>query len=383
MVISRRAIRAIALKRGRVVWAAERAITTESGPGIALSELASERPRGTRCVRVALETDSCQVKILHGFPRLSGSRLQRAVSLQPHRWFLKGPTALVTAARWSDRSTALVAAVESGLLEEIVDGMEHAGMEAEWFSPVVCCVAQVLPDGTHERLAGQLAEEIEVRRGALQTIRRRPRSEEALRPASIPALQALGDRAPEWVGAYAAARTRPAIAFVPTALQSARTRYQRRFTIAVIAAGIVAWIAAGLIYGSRLHVESTRARAVIQRLQPEVNEILAAEQEMGKFDAAFGTVADIDAGRSRDLELLATLSRALPDSVYLVSISCADRFVDIAGYGIRAGAAIAKLATTDGIEDVNVNGPVTLELRDGVSWERFAAKFTWNPETSQ
>ncbi len=173
LAISRSGVRAVAVCRGRKVWVAERMLDDVAHLRTALAELAGERPRAARRVRVVIEHDLCEVKVLRNLPPVSLAKLREIVALQASRWFLANGTDPATMVAPLGRGQgAVAAATDPALLRAVADGCRDAGLRLIGVTPAAVAFAATLPDGAHERIVGDRRETIHVSKRKVTALRR-------------------------------------------------------------------------------------------------------------------------------------------------------------------------------------------------------------------
>jgi Tfp pilus assembly protein PilN len=377
VTISRTALRVVAVERGRVTWAAERALDGAGEIAAALAELAAERPRGFRRARVALAGELVRVKVLSGFPRLSAAKLDRAVALQASRWFLRNGHPLVTrAVRLGGAGCVLAAAVERQALEAVGDGAARAGLKCDGVGTAVAACARMLGDGDHVLPADGVYDRVAVHRGSPVAVRRSKDAGDSQAGPTVPGLDAEGVR---FFPAYAVALTRPIpeFAFGADPERSAATR-RLALRLAVIAA--LCWVAAATVGLIRINGAVRGSRRELATLGPALDAAVAVERDLTLADGLLAAVRSAQTARSRDTELLSALTRALPDSAYLLSLRRGrDGRVTVVGFGPSAARVLAALERASGIDSPALQGGVIREMTAGRAVERFILSFGWRP----
>lgn len=282
---------------------------------------------------MALEEGLAQRKTVERMPPLAARDLAAHVALLPRRYFLMNGVTLVTdavplgrGARNGHRAVLLAAASEP-LVTAVAEGVRAAGLMLEAIAP-----------------AAEFA--------------------------------ANGD-----VAFAAAAGARSRLSLLPGAARAAADRARRTGARRWLVAGLASLVLAGCTYLFALAHERRAAEAELARLAPAVRHALAARRDLGATTDALGFLARADRGRPRRAALLASLTRALPDSAFVVSIRLgADGRGTLSGYARRAGAVVAALERVNGLRGAALEGPVTREVVGGKEWDRFTIRFTVVPE---
>jgi hypothetical protein len=380
LAVSRTALRAVALHRGRPIWVAERPLggVAEIAEGIA--ELATERPPRVTRTCVVLEGDLVQVKLVAGLPRLSDHRLRGVIALQAGRWFLRNGTPLVTGATWVvPGERALAAAAEAGTLDRVLEGAARAGLRVEAVGPAVSTCAALLPDGEWTWPADAVVEGITLRDGRIQILRRS--AENGATPAtSLPALPGLAPDTGPLYPAFAAARRRPVPVLEPAALAERSHTADRRRTLALGLLTLGCWVAAAGTFELRTRRAAAVAAAELATLRPLLEQALTVERDLATAEDALARIAEARAARSRDGALLGAVTRALPDSAYLVSLRRGrEGRVSLMGVAPSAARVVTALAGTSGIGGPVIEGGIARETTAQGVRERFRLSFSWMP----
>jgi hypothetical protein len=382
VVISRTALRVVAVERGRVTWAAERPLDGAGEIAAALAELAAERPKGFRRARVAMAGDLVQVKLLPGFPRLPAAKLDRAVALQTGRWFLKNGHPLVTSAvRLVGDGGVLAAAVERQALEAVWDGAARAGLRCDGVGTTVAACARMLGDGDHSIPADGVCDRVAVQGGVPIAIRRSKDAGDLGAGPSVPGLDGDGGR---FYPAYAVALGRPTPSFALNGSDPERSAATRRLAVRLAVAAMLCWLAAGTIGVIRVNGAISGSRSELATLGPALDAAVAVERDLTLADGLLTAVQGAQAARSRDAELLSLLTRTLPDSAYLLSLRRGrDGRVTVVGFGPSAARTLGALGRAPGVVSPMLQGGVTRELTAGRAVERFILSFMWRPMEPQ
>jgi hypothetical protein len=383
LAVSRTALRAVAVTRGRPIWVAERPLggVAEIADGIA--ELATERPARVRRTRVVLDGGLVQVKLVAGLPRLSDERLRGVVALQAGRWFLRNGTPLVTGAAWVvPGERALAAAADADTLERVLEGAARAGLRVEAVGPAVSTCAALLPDGTWAWADDGVVEWVTVQGGHLQ-VQRRSAATRALPGAPLPPPPGLAEDTGRLFSAFAAAQRRPVPALEAPALTVRNHTADRRRTLALGLLAVACWLAAAGTFEIRMRRAAATAAQELATLRPLAEQALTVERDVARAEDALARIAALRATRSRDGALLAAVTRTLPDSAYLVSLRRSrDGRVTLMGVAPSAARVVTALASAAGIERPVIEGGIVRDVTAQGVRERFRVAFAWDPPGS-
>ncbi len=137
-------------------------------------------------------------------------------------------------------------------------------------------------------------------------------------------------------------------------------RSGRRAMIRVAAAGCVGLLAATVILPFALQaVALYRVNGAIEDLQPAIAKVNAIRQGIATGDAG-REVLTKEMERTGDLlQILATVTRILPDDTYLTDFSLRERQMSISGRSASAPRLITGLSADPAIQDTAFAAPVT------------------------
>lgn len=361
-------VRAVLWWHGAIRWAGAAPYEGPDGLAEAIARLAGEAGAPVRRARVVLEREVVQLRSVVPAPPLKPAALRRYVALEAPRLFRKNGAPLVTdgvkvavakgtAALWAGAAAEPVA-------RAVLAGCAQAGLVVEGLGPA----ADVLPHATRQACGsfalpnGGATELLEVGpHGTWQSrLVRETRNGE---PATLhSALQSLGENAPHFAAAYAAAVALPRLTLLPAEARAAQERHGRRRMVKLLAIGAALWMLAAVTYTARLAWTGRAATQALGSAVTAVDSALAARRELALAQAALATVARAYGRRSRQLELLTAVTHALGDSTYLVALQVAsDGVVRLAGYAPVAARVVAALERVPLLRDVRLEGPVTLD----------------------
>jgi hypothetical protein len=270
------------------------------------------------------------VKTLRGLPRLAAEHLAAHVQLHSRRYFLQNGIPLVTDATPiapADSGLALAAAAPVPLVEAIARGLEAAKLECRTIVPL----SLISPGASNDPFA------------AARAVAQSP---------VVP------------------------LALLPDVTRSERRARERRsfLTWGVVAASSVA-LAIGAWFAVQIRSERVAERE-LAHIRPAVESAIAVRSDLDATDDALAVLSRAAVGRAHRVRLLAELTRALPDSGFLVSVRLEpDGRGSLAGYAPSAAQVLARLERTGTIAHGVMDGPVTREVVAGKERERFAIRF--------
>lgn len=265
-------------------------------------------------VRVELEAPVVQSRTLTGLPPVRAKALAALVAHQPSRFFRQNGRPLITAARWERcaRSTPAVA--------------RAAAVEEPWVDAIV---------------AGCEAARLDL---------------QAIEPVASPNGVALD--------------------LLPPLVRAELRRRERRSTrrVAVLVGAL--WILLGGIALVRLEQERRRIESRLEALSAPVAAVARVRGQLRDGEETVSTITRAEAERARVFTRIATITRALPDSSYLTSLT-----VDAGGVGSLAGVArrpsdvISSMDAPDVVAGARLVGPGSRERPLESGWEPFAIEF--------
>ncbi len=324
-------VSAVALRRGRIVWAAEAAYDGAEDLERALAALAAERPRGATVAAVGLGSDVARVKTITGLPRVRHELLATHVRLNSRRYFLQNGVPLVTDAcsiNMGSAPGALLAGAPVPIIDAITRGLGSAGMSCQTIFPL----------------------------GALGPL-------------------SLGSDGFAAARATAIARSSP-LTLLPDTVRAERSAALGRSVKRWAWIAIASWVFAATTW---FIVQGSRERAATQelaRLKPGLEAALSIRADLDGATDALALLARVAGTRSHRARFLASLARALPDSAFLVSVRLEPGGRgSIAGYASNASQVLARLERAGLLRRPLLDGPVTREVVAGRERERFAIRF--------
>ncbi|MEK7668878.1 MAG: hypothetical protein AAB409_09535 [Gemmatimonadota bacterium] len=379
------AVHAVLVRGGKVRWAGSAAY---AGPGDlteVVARLAAECAPSARRVRVVLERDLVQARTLLPPPPVSAAATAGYVALERPRLFRGGNGPLVTdgalvGADGAGRALWAAAASER-LTRAIVEGCAQAGLRLDALGPA----ADVLPhalravprSGTVAFPNGATTEVLDVHRA--RTWRSRLlRGVSGTTPEWARALDPLGDAAPRFAAAYAAAMARPRLLLLPPEARAARDARAHRSVRRLAVAAAALWALAAGTYAARLGAGTAAVERELARLAPATDSALALRRDLGSALAAQEVIGRARLARSRQLQLLADLTATLGDSTVLVGLRVSpDGALRLSGYTSGAARVLARLERVRSVRGATLEGPPTREMlaepgRPGREWDRFS-----------
>lgn len=382
--VGRARVSAVQLERGTIGWAATAPYATPAELMDVIGALAADAPRQARRVRIVLERSVVQLRRAPS-PPLGRREARQYVALHAGRLFRQNGAALITDARvlrvrgvdpflWA-------VAVEENLPRALVTGCDEAGLRIDAMGPatevVTHALADHLQDGTVVLPGERGAEVLDVAQGLVVRSRLRAGDGAGI-PNWVAPVAALGDRAATFASAYAAAVAQPTLSLLPPDTRVARAHAIRTRTWAVTGVALCCWLLAGALHVARLVATTRAAERELALLAPTLDSAVQMRRELTLLEDALRTMDDLEQTRSHTLALLAGVTDALGDSVFLTAFTVArDSTLQVTGCAPRAGTAVTDLGRVPGLTQLRLEGAVqqvSLPHDPTRHWERFTIR---------
>ena len=388
LAVSSDSVRMVAVQDERIVWACESPIGDGVPLDAAVAKLLSavDVPRWPRPrVVAAIGPAQAQVKRLVGLPPIADARmLARLVQESPGRFFLKNGIPLaMTGVRLVKQGDAWAGALDEPVVQAIAAVCRRAKFSLRGVVPTVLVLGNALEDARVVWPDGDVAAELSLRDGALDTIHRLPTGSERDAPVPIPrpALRALGADAWRFADAYGAALTRddePIAARPGRAAAHEAPRVPRWRLNAAIAALAIAASAAMLAPGVAATRAVHAANKTLGALGARRSEAIRAESNLKRVSAALDDVDAFQSGRRSPTVFLSELTDALPPTAQLVAVRLDSAGGNLVVLAPRAGEALSQIERMNDVGTPEIIGPVTREYVGQQQKERVTIRFRWH-----
>lgn len=372
-------IHAVLVERNAIAWAGRAEYTGLPDLAEGIARLAGESGRPVRRVRAVLQRETVQLRSLVPAPPLKRGAVRRYVALEVPRLFRANGLPLVTDAclisAGADQLALWSAAAPEPLVQAVLEGCAEAGLAVESLGPA----ADVLPWALTAPLGsavvvypnGGTSEVLCV--GPDGTWRSRLMSSIASEPVWVSELASLGADAKHFAPAYAAAVVPARLQLLPANTRTARERAGRQRSITVATVGLALLLLAVLLHVGRLLVALRVATTYLAANAVGLDTALAARREIATGRATLEIIANARQQRSRHLAVLASLTSALGDSVFLVALrGSPDGTIRLSGYAPSASRVLANLERVPELAEPKLEGSVTREAGSGGELDRFA-----------
>lgn len=362
-------VHAVLVERKVIAWAGRADYSQLADLSEAVARLAGESGLPVRRVRAVLERETVQLRSVVPVPPLKPGAVRRYVSLEAPRLFRSCGVPLVTDARMmpvSANETALwAAAAPEPLVRAVLEGCSEAGLEVESLGPA----ADVLPWALEAPLGqpqvvysnGGTSEVLSLGPAGTWRSRLVTGANEAA-PSWAAQMSPLGAEAKHFAPAYAAAIVIPKLQLLPQDTRAARDQAARRRVTRVAAIGVALLLVAAFVHVGRvissLHSSTTYLNATAAAL----DSALAVRRELATGRATLESIAAAHGKRSRQLALLADITTAFGDSVFLVALRVGpEGIVRLSGYAPSATRVLADLERVRKLGEPKLEGAVTRE----------------------
>jgi hypothetical protein len=383
LALSRDAIRAVAIRRGRLTWAAQ---TSRSEGSTLRNEIVSllrsaPIPRWTRAeVVAAVGHSSSQTKALQGLPPLDDERaLAGIVSSSIARFYLRNGAPL-TASRVSIAHGQIWAtAFDKSVVEAICESCDELRLALQHITSTAVVLSLATTENSLQWKDGESSIELTYRSDrTLASVRRVSiRPIESIAYPMNALLKALSPEAWCFADAFGAAcaSNNEAIAWYPesrrewaTILLSGRRKW--KFIL-----GCVALLAVIVTPSISDAIMARRAKSEFSRISPAAARALRTQAELTKMTRALEEVAAFARSRQSQVLLLSDITRSIPTDAALTMLQVDSTTGTIVIVAPRVAHALAGLDTSAAVIDAEIVGPVTKEIIGSKEFDKASVHF--------
>jgi len=393
LAVGRGAVRAVAIRGQRIVWAGEMPLASVAEFEDTLAALLATAPRSRwlkPVVHAAIGPHAAQVKRVTGLPEAAdGDALAAIVREAAGTYFLKnGVQLLTTRVRQTEGGPAIAAALD----RPYVDAIRAACRTRRWqtgpIAPTAIALTHAYQDAAFVWNDGALT--IEVFRngsGSLESVRTRPARPEDVAATSfalVPGLAALGEEARRFADAFGATALQ---AHEPLAVHADRHESHtfalpRRSLIvatAIVATGV---LTAGL---SPLAAKwaGQRALAHVHQLRPGRLQVISTSlTQLDRVSAILRQARSFADDRTSVSALLGELARLLPEHSAVLAFEWTS--TESRGRGeitivtANPTAALGAVRRLPGVTNVELVGGVSRQSIAGQDLQRVTIRFVGN-----
>jgi hypothetical protein len=381
------AVRAVFVQSGTVRWHATAPLSDGDTLEQTLTNLLAAAPRSVRrrSVTVVLSSVWVQAKPLAGLPSVKPIRVaNELLQYNEHAFFLAtGRPRVLLGVHVEPDGTPWGAAFDAKTLEAVFHSVRSARLRLARVVPLTVALSAVWPEEPITWRDGDAMFRLDSRGPGLRCPER-VLTCDAPERVTLPAiLRSLGDQGGAYLGAYSAAIAprRLPLAWWPSASSS---HARRRRTIARLV-GCTAFAAAAgfaaLAPNLRALRDSSTSMRQLVELAPTRAELLRDESDLRRVTAPLDRVATFTAERGNITRLLASMSRAIPESTALLTVRMDSIEVAFTAISPHVADVLPALGAMDGIFAPRIVGSVTREVVGGAHVERAAFRFRRRPST--
>jgi hypothetical protein len=374
LALARDAVRAVAIWRDRIVWAAEAPLEPGAALPATIASLLQPAPvrRFPRpIVSAAVGPHASQVRLVAGLPDVQDPMTLAAIIRQNvGAFFLKNGVPLLTTGTLPVRpGVALAGAIEEPCVAAVRELCSARRWRLRFIAPTPVALGGAFQDPSFTWTDGAVVVEVTQADGTIGSVRTRPvcaAEPAAIAPRLVSPLTVLGDGALRYADAYGAAvlAARPALTL--DALGSGawtRSEVLRRcllptsiLTVAIVSLALsplAAFRAAG------------RSDARLSRVRPaQWRAVESASRQLDRLTAILEDVRRFSASRSATTPVLGTLARALPEGSAVLSLELGDDHGQIVAMSPSPAPVLAAIQRLPGARSVELIGPLR---REGVT----------------
>jgi hypothetical protein len=396
LAVTRDSIRGIALRRGSIVWADERALA-----GRLLDEALHDLFAGRRfgwpapVVMAAVGPHDAQLKHLTRLPPLSSGDLERLVRTGTTRFFVRRSDALVvTGVQPTTRTEAWAAVIEEAVITSVLALCRAHRFHPGVIVPGAAALAHIVADGVATWHDGDVLASITLAGGRLQQARHHHTvlpvgtdDDLLLLPpfsaAASGALATLGPDARRYAAAFAAAnlpRSERLVVDLARLASGQRTVPRWRIGLAAAAAAL-ALVGITATPAARAFRDGVRDAALLAAIAPAARHTADREAALAHTTASLHALAEFAGTRHSAVMFLGGLARALPPDVMLVAVRLDSAGGTLVALAPRAAQVMTPLERTPRVVSPEIIGPVTREWVGPAERERVTIRFRWETKS--
>ncbi len=387
VAVSHDAVRAVALRQKRVIWAGETPLASLEELPRAIGAVLDRAslPRWPRPVlSAAVGPHSAQIKRLSGLPETNDTTVLASVIRESVGTFFlqNGTVLLTTGVRPAGSGAVLAAAIERTCVDAIHAAARARGLRPGPIAPTAVALTRALTDSTFQWNDGRLMLEVKLSGSGLESVRRRhaPAETADVPPTPVPELASLGADAIKYADAYGAAALDLA---EPLAIHSDAAGLLR-FSEArrpLILAGLLLLIATASVALSPLAAVRAARRSAARMADMRPGRWHVISGALAELDAVSGVLRDSQAfaeTRTSVSQLLAEFTRLLPPGAAVQSFDWSGDRGEVVVLTANAGATLAALRRLPGVKSAELVGSVTNQTAGGRELQRVTIKFSMN-----
>ena len=388
VAVAHDAVRAVAVRAGAAIWAAEAPRGQEDDLPTTVRSLLDEAPiaRWRRpSVSVAIGPHASQVKLLTDLPPVADPRmLAGLVRESASAFFLKNGVPLITtgARRVGDNGVAVAGAIDRPYVEAVRDACRARGWPLRHVAPTAVALPLALEDTRFTWTDGKILLEIVREPEGLVSVRSRAacavsEASPPTSPTTVAGLAALGADALRYADAYGAA-------LLPddeTLLVDLRT--SGLLSTAEILRPFVLPIAIALLAGAALLLSplgavwaGKRAEARVAAVRPGRWQVISsALSQLDHVSAILNDAAAFANSRTSATAFVGSLARSLPTGSMLVNLEFTGEGGQLTALTTDPGVVISTIRSLPSVTSAELVGPVSQESNGARTLQRVTVRF--------
>jgi len=391
VAVARDAVRAVAVRAGAAIWAAEAPRGQDDDLATTVRTLLDEAPiaRWRRpSVSVAIGPHASQVKLLTDLPPIEDQRmLAGLVRESASAFFLKNGVPLITtgARPVGDNGVAVAGAVDRPYVEAVRDACRARGWPLRHVAPTAVALPLALEDARFTWTDGRIVLEIVRGPEGITSIRSRaacaisPSVERS--PSPVPGLAALGAGAVRFADAYGAACLEDDETLLVD-LQGSGLLSTAEILRPFLAPMLIGAVSIGLLLLSPLAAvwAGKSAEARLAAVGPDRWQVIStALAQLDRAKAILADAATFANSRSSVTDFLGRLARALPAGSMVVTLEVTGDGGQVTALTGDPAAVVSTVRALPGVTSAELVGPIAQETAAGRTLQRVTVRFGRTP----
>lgn len=371
LALSDDAVRAVVVSGRRVQWVGETPIDGTKDLAGMISSLLIQVPRarfGGYSLRAALGPQFSQVKILHGLPQVGDPELIESVVRESTGTFFRDSASglLTTGVRPLGPGSAMAAALHLDAVSAVGDACRSSRIAFERVVPSAVALPRVFVTGTVVWSDGRIVLEIHCADAQLESVRAKLRDElgaTGLRGTEQESLSEFPDvpfRFADAIGATLVSDQEPlSLNPATVAIRPGDLRRRDRVQVALACLGFTLLVLSPLASTWA----GIRASSAVSEVSPEQwLRIEAAMHQLDYTTRALSDLREFSESRTSASEMLASVSRALPQGSVLLDFEATELGVQMAVLSEDVGAVVSAVRRLPALSNATLLGPPSREM---------------------
>ena len=368
LALSHDLIRAVAVRNGVILWAAEGPPASSAPLADRINALLDEAPPTgwlRPWVSAAIGPSAAHLKLIGGLPTAaSPETLAAIVRENPGAFFAGDSRALVTTTAVPlAPGVALLGAIDRSDLEAIATVCSQRRWRFTSAAPTAAVLPRAIVENRFSWRDGPVVVDLTRDETRLTSVQRRPAgSDDPATPWPTPVLPlaVLGENSVRFADAYGAAllNRRGPFCIDPETLRSWRDASVRRRYLTPAAMLLLALLSIALSPVAAVWT-GFRAEARVAAIRPEQwRSVTSSLEQLDTISRALTEIRQFAEARHQTTDLLAALTRALPDTSALMALHLAEGRGELIVLARDSVATLAAVRRVPGAEAAEFVGPV-------------------------